>query len=63
LYEDLRAGTLAGHSIDRDQYRKALQLYYGMMGWDNQGVPQRAKLEELGVGWILDKLKQAEPST
>ena len=63
LYEGLRAGTLAGHSIDREKYREALTLYYGMMGWNEQGIPQRAKLEELGVGWIQDKLMQAEPST
>ena len=27
-----------------------------MMGWDGQGVPGRAKLEELNVGWIWDLL-------
>jgi hypothetical protein len=28
-----------------------------MMGWDSQGKPSRAKLEELSVGWIWDKIE------
>jgi len=57
FFEPMRDGTLKGHAIDRDQFDKALKLYYGMMGWDEAGVPGQAKLEELGVGWIWDKLK------
>ncbi|MDW7670512.1 MAG: aldehyde ferredoxin oxidoreductase family protein [Bacillota bacterium] len=60
FFEPMRDGTLKGHAIDRDQFNKALKLYYGMMGWDEEGVPRQAKLEELGVGWIWDKLKAVE---
>lgn len=56
FFEPMRDGTLRGHAIDRDQFNAALRLYYGMMGWDEQGVPSRAKLEELAVGWIWDRL-------
>jgi len=54
FYEPMRGGTLQGHFIDREQFSAAIKLYYGMMGWDQHGVPTRAKLEELGVGWIAD---------
>jgi aldehyde:ferredoxin oxidoreductase len=36
---------------------KAIKLYYGMMGWDKNGVPTEAKLEELGIGWVYNLLK------
>jgi aldehyde:ferredoxin oxidoreductase len=47
----MRAGTLQGHAIDRAAFEEALQLYYGMLGWDGEGRPTRAALEELAVGW------------
>jgi aldehyde:ferredoxin oxidoreductase len=57
----MRAGTLKGHAIDRQAFYEALSLYYGMMGWDAEGCPTRAKLEELGVGWIWEKqIEKAE---
>ena len=59
FFEPLRGGALAGHFIDRAAFDEALTLYYGMMGWDGQGVPGRAKLEELNVGWIWDLLTES----
>lgn len=56
LFEPLRDGALEGHKIDRDQFAKALQLYYGMMGWSDKGVPTKAKLAELGVEWIGERI-------
>ena len=53
----MRAGALQGHAIDHEQFERALQLYYGMMGWDEQGVPTQAKLVELDVGWIWEQLR------
>lgn len=62
LFEPMRGGALKGHAIDRSQFANALQLYYGMMGWDAGGRPTRAKLEELGVGWIWEQMaEQPEP--
>lgn len=56
MYTPVRAGTLKGHFIDRNAYEQALKLYYGMMGWNEDGVPQKSKLEELGIGWIWEKI-------
>ena len=54
FFEPMRAGTLKGHFIERQAFQEGLQRYYEMMGWDADGKPTRAKLEELGVGWIWD---------
>ena len=52
FFEPMRAGTLKGDFINREEFAEAVKMYYAMMGWDAEGVPTRAKLEELGVGWI-----------
>ncbi len=59
FFEPMRAGTLQGHKIDRQAFEEGKLLYYGMFGWDEGGRPTRAKLEELNVGWIWQRL-QAE---
>ena len=56
MFEPIRAGALEGHHIDRGAFEEALRLYYGMMGWSEQGAPARAKLEELGIGWVGEAL-------
>jgi aldehyde:ferredoxin oxidoreductase len=56
FFQPMRGGALKGHFINRTQFERALKLYYGMMGWDANGLPTEAKLEELGVGWIQEKL-------
>ncbi|NLX11324.1 MAG: aldehyde ferredoxin oxidoreductase, partial [Chloroflexi bacterium] len=59
FFEPMRAGTLAGHAIDRAAFDKALKLYYGMLGWDGNGIPTEAKLEELNLGWIWEQVQAA----
>lgn len=49
LFEPLQNGALKGEAIDRDQFNRALRLYYQMAGWDEHGVPTPAKLAELGL--------------
>jgi aldehyde:ferredoxin oxidoreductase len=60
FFEPMRAGTLKGHFIDRQAFEQALSLYYGMLGWDENGVPTRARLEELGIGWVWAPMQVAE---
>ncbi len=59
FFEPMRAGTLKGHFIDRAAFEQALSLYYGMLGWDADGVPTRARLEELGIGWVWAPMQAA----
>ncbi len=45
-------GPLEGQFIDRKKFAQCLAVYYQMMGWDEAGRPTRAKLDELGLGWL-----------
>jgi len=52
LHQGLEGGLLKGEKIGRQEFTEALEMYYGMMGWDpNTGVPSKYKLEELNIGW------------
>ncbi len=37
--------------------RYMLDKYYSLRGWSKNGVPTRAKLESLGLGWLTDDLR------
>ncbi len=49
---------LKGTKLSKDEFKQAIATYYQMMGWDETGVPTKAKLEELDVGWVAEKLKK-----
>jgi len=52
----LKGGRSDGYAVDRKVWQEALDTYYAMCGWDvNTGYPTRAKLEELGIGWVADE--------
>lgn len=55
-HEPLPEGPLAGRKIDEQEFRKAIDLYYTMCGWDAQGRPERAKLADLDLEWIEDRM-------
>lgn len=50
LFEPLETGPLTGEKLDREQFNKALDYYYEMMGWDiSTGVPREARLYQLNI--------------
>lgn len=49
MFQPLQNGTLKGQAIDRKEFERALDIYYTMLGWENDGNPAEAKLAELGV--------------
>jgi len=51
IFEPLEGGALKGRRINPQEFQEALKAYYGMMGWDENGVPLKSKLEELELGW------------
>jgi aldehyde:ferredoxin oxidoreductase len=56
-YGPTQGGALAEGGIDRDELKRAMHTYYGMMGWDREtGVPTVERLQELGVGWAAEHL-------
>jgi aldehyde:ferredoxin oxidoreductase len=42
-------GASAGRAIGTETFKAALQEFYQIRGWDENGVPSEAKLAELGV--------------
>lgn len=54
--EPIPAGPAKGHSIPQEDLDLMLDEYYQARGWTPDGVPTRAKLEELRLGYAADKL-------
>ena len=52
----LEGGESDGVSVSADELEKAKAVYYEMAGWDANGRPTRAKLEELALSWVADEL-------
>jgi aldehyde:ferredoxin oxidoreductase len=51
--EPLNGGASDGVTVTRQEFENALDMYYEMCGWDiSTGKPTRAKLEQLGIGWM-----------
>jgi len=49
LKQPLKDGPNAGKVFCADDFAVALQTYYKLRGWDENGVPSQAKLSELGL--------------
>lgn len=47
-------GPTAGVALDQVEFNNALDLYYQMMGWTNDGVPKSGKYAELGIEWVAE---------
>ncbi|MGI5840489.1 MAG: aldehyde ferredoxin oxidoreductase family protein [bacterium] len=58
--EPFADGPLAGVAVDREKLAAAREAYYTLMGWDAAGVPTKAKLHELGVGWAAGQIEKAD---
>jgi len=52
IFEPLEGGPSKSKNIDPQEFQKALKTYYGMVGWDENGVPLDSRLEELDLGWV-----------
>ncbi len=60
LTRPLKGGSSDGLFVTIEEVEQAKDTYYGMAGWDvATGMPVRAKLEELGIGWVADELEAA----
>jgi aldehyde:ferredoxin oxidoreductase len=59
--EPMHGGPLDGLKVDKVKWQKMLDEYYEYNGWDKKtGIPTRARLESLGLGYIADELEQME---
>jgi len=53
FFEPHTSGALSETAIAPDKLKNAINTYYQMMGWNENGIPTRAKLEELDIDWIV----------
>jgi len=50
-------GALKARGIDATAFDQAKTTLYGMLGWDERtGMPRAAKLHELDLGWVVEKV-------
>lgn len=54
-HDPMPDGPLKGVSIDPDEFRAAIDLYYEMSGWDKDGHPTHGKLVDLNLEWLADE--------
>jgi aldehyde:ferredoxin oxidoreductase len=53
----LSGGRSDGIILDEEEIRAGIESYYRQAGWDvASGVPTRAVLEDLELGWVADEL-------
>jgi len=45
-------GPTAGVALSAEELNSALDQYYTMMGWTEDGIPTRAQLAALGIEWV-----------
>ncbi len=50
------SGALVETAIKPDELKNAIINYYKMMGWDDDGIPTKSKLEELDIDWVSQYL-------
>ncbi len=59
MFQPIPDGPAAGNRISETEFARAVKTLYAMSGWDPEtGVPLRAKLEELDLGWVADELDE-----
>lgn len=47
--ETLKSGATAGKVLPEEEFAQMLGEYYDLRGWDQDGIPTAAKLQELGI--------------
>ncbi len=47
--ETLKTGETKDKLLPREEFKKMLAEYYSLRGWDREGKPAEAKLQELGI--------------
>lgn len=57
---ELKPFTEGTTKLDREDWEKALDMFYTEFGWDTAtGIPTRATLESFGLGHVADELEAA----
>jgi aldehyde:ferredoxin oxidoreductase len=56
FFQPQTSGALSETSVNPDELSNAITGFYEMMGWDNEGVPNKGTLYRLSIGWASDYL-------
>jgi aldehyde:ferredoxin oxidoreductase len=56
FFKPKTSGALSKTFVNPEDLQKAKLLYYDMMGWTEQGIPKKSKLEELDIAWAANKI-------
>ncbi len=51
-FEEIPDGPSKGTALNPEEFRQAINLYYDISGWDENGQPTHGKLVELGLEWL-----------
>ena len=55
-HEAMPGGPLQGRKIDEREFRRAVELFYELSGWDQRGRPTFGKLVELNLDWLQSEM-------
>lgn len=58
FFQPQTSGALSETAVDAGELRRAIDIFYEMMGWNGGGVPLLGTLHELGIGWAVDYIPQ-----
>ncbi|MFX1419837.1 MAG: aldehyde ferredoxin oxidoreductase family protein [Promethearchaeota archaeon] len=56
FFQPHTSGVLAETALNSEEFESAIHIYYEMMGWNEDGIPTKVKLEELDIGWLYQYL-------
>jgi aldehyde:ferredoxin oxidoreductase len=55
-HEEMPGGPLQGRKIDEQEFRRAVEIFYEISGWDQRGRPTFGKLVELNLEWLQSEM-------
>lgn len=58
--EPVHTGPMKGEYIDKKKFKKMLDKYYELRGWDEKGLPLDETLNDLGLQEVVAQLKTTE---
>jgi aldehyde:ferredoxin oxidoreductase len=56
FFQPQTSGALSETALDPNVLKRAIKLFYEMMGWDSEGIPKEGTLHEMDLGWAYKYL-------
>jgi aldehyde:ferredoxin oxidoreductase len=57
-HEPMPGGPIKGKKLDEQEFRRAIEVFYELSGWDQHGRPTFGKLVELNLEWLQPEMQQ-----